>query len=258
MTFDPAAGTISWFPTILQIGPHQFKYKTEQRIGEKILIVEDASGLRHQIVPVLSETITDFGVLVQDSTFVIPEVASISDVKPSSAMELYSVAALIPNVKIDNRFIFEGVPPFGLTTAEFTQVGAGKSLMHSITADVTNIIEDKKISFSYSSPVSTVEPTATFKVIHDLDNNIMTLLITPVIEGVRQSLNPEDMAPELYQFPEYFFSGLPENMTRELLGQKMQFSVSEDTLTQDAQLSFVGITSPANPARLLTLYFNQG
>ncbi|NQU28459.1 MAG: LamG domain-containing protein, partial [Candidatus Marinimicrobia bacterium] len=258
VAFDPVDGTITWFPTVLQIGPHQFKYRTEQRIGEKILIVEDTSGLRHQIVPVLTETITDFGVLVEDSIVVVPETFTISDAKPSSVMELYSVAALIPDDKIDNRFIFEGVPPFGLTTAEFTQIGAGKSLMHSITADVTNIIEDKKISFSYSSPVSTAKPTATFKVIHDLDNNLMTLLITPVIEGVRQSLNPEDLAPELYQFPEYFFSGLPENMTREVLGQKLQFSISEDTLTQDTQLSFVGITSPANPAHLLTLYFNRG
>ena len=258
MEFDPVAGTITWFPTILQIGPHQFKYKTEQRIGEKILIVEDASGLRHQIVPVLTDVITDFGVLVEDSIVIVAETFTRSGAQPSSVMELYSVAALIPDDKIDNRFIFEGVPPFGLTTAEFTQIGDGKSLMHSITADVTNIIEDKKISFSYSSPVSTVTPTATFKVIHDLDNNLMTLLISPAIDGVRQSLNPEDLAPELYQFPEYFFSGLPENMARELLGQKLQFSISEDTLTQNAQLSFVGITSPANPAHLLTLYFNRG
>ena len=255
--FDPQSELITWTPVTRQIGPHLFNYKAEYRIGEKVLVIEDEGAVRHQIVPVLSEETREFGVLVLDTvTFIAGGVMELPE--RGSVMELYSVAALIPDIKKDKRFIFEGVPPFGLTTAEFAPRATARSLMHSISADVTNISEDKRISFSYTSPEVLSQPVTTFKIIHDTDNNLMTLLFIPGIDAARQSLYPEDLFPELYQFPEYYFSGFPEGVGIDLLGDKIQFTITDDSLTHDTQLSFVGITSPSNPAHLLTLYFNQG
>ncbi len=256
--FDPLSGLITWIPdTIVQIGPQLFSYKAEYRIGEKVIMVEETGTSRHQIVPVLSEEFRKFGVMVEDKPKVLAEEAVVTPETPS-VMELYSVAALIPDRKKDKRFIFEGVPPFGLSTAEFAPRAAARSLMHSISADVSNISEDKQISFSYTSPEGPPEPGTTFKIIHDTENNLMTLVFSPGIDAAQQSLHPEDLFSELYQFPEYFFSGFPEDIGIDLLGDKLQFTISDDSLTQDSQLSFIGITSPTNPAHLLTLYFNQG
>ncbi len=254
--FDPATATLSWKPASEQIGHHPLEFKTEVRIGEKVLMIEDNGSVRHQITPVLTEDVTELAVLVEDSTRPAP----IPVVAPGEPLllELYSVAALIPAIGDGNRFVFSGVPPFGLTTAELNHGAPQRSLMHSIAADLSQVTENKAINFSYSSTQDSEDPHVTFTVIHDVTNNVMTMAFEPALAAVQQSLRPEDLFSELYQFPEYFFAGFREDTGIDLLGDKLQFSITDDQLSEDAQLSFVGITSPTLPTHLLTLYFNSG
>ncbi len=252
--FDPDINQISWTPTAAQLGGHLLTYKLEFRLGEKVIRIADGGNFRHQTVPILAEEIMEYGILVVDSAAAADDVFYARD----EGLQFYSVAALIPERPNDNRFVFEGVPPFGLATMEFAQDAVSPSLMHSISADLSHITSDKKISFSYSSSTPPPRTRTTFRVIHDIDNSLMTLAFIPPIEQVHQSLRPEDLFTELYQLPEYFFSGFPQTTGIDLLGDKLQFSISDADLNRDAQLSFVGITSPTSPAHLLTMYFDKG
>ncbi|MFH1852954.1 MAG: LamG domain-containing protein [Candidatus Neomarinimicrobiota bacterium] len=254
--FDPVSGLLNWTPQAFQAGPHLLAYKIEQRIGEKVLMVEEAGGARHQIVPVLAEKIREYAVLVKAPA--LPVMETKPGARLVGELELYSVAALLPEKQGDSRFIFEGVPPFGLTTAEIADDSFNRSLIHSITADLSRSTSDRQLGFAYRSTAVAAGPVTTFSVIHDLETNLIALSFAPAIETIQQSLNPEDLFNELYLFPEYFFSGFPAATGIDLLGDKLQFTISEDTLSQTAQLSFVGITSPTMPAHLLTLYFNRG
>lgn len=254
-SFNPENFQIEWEPAIEQLGGHVLAYKLEFRLGEKVIMVAENGGFRHQTIPVLSEELVEYGLWVADSTTLESDDIYFDD---DDGIQFYSVAALIPEKRDDNRFVFRGVPPFGLATMEFDHDTMIPSLMHSISANLSHITTDKKIEFSYSSATPIPQDITTFQVTHDIDNKLMTLAFKPGIEDIHQSLHPEDLFSELYQFPEYFFSGFPEGTGIDLLGDKLQFTIADDVLRDDAQLSFVGITSPTSPAHLLTMYFNQG
>jgi hypothetical protein len=254
--FDPLTGTITWIPRREQLGPQPFVYEVELRVGERVVRTEDEMGERHQIVPVLEKQTPAFAILVQD-TVTIDTIGLAADTT-ALPLELFSVIVTAPHDSGDNRFTFDGVPPFGLMVNELAAPPGqtGKLLGHHIHANLATVDRDKQVTFRYAATVPPETERTVYTLIHDLENHVLYVAISPPLDTLPQSFHPEAWDPELYRYPEYFFEGFPTSMVMDSVARALRFSFGPERPRPAA--TSISLVTPSKPSHYLTLNLDGG
>ena len=257
-SFDPASGIINWVPETGQTGLHTFAYQLETRVSETVVQVEDRIGDRHQVVPVLDKTTKIFAILVSDT--------AITDTSPSTPesyqippAEMFSVIVTTPEIDNNKRFVFDGVPPFGVTVDEIPGGASQKTKFtgHHIYADLATVNQNKEVTFKYSSPEESQEEKSTITFIHDLENNLLFISATPQLDTLPQSYHPEAWDPDLYLYPEYFFEGFPASTSMDSINNSIRFTFGNHQ-KPTAINTIIALVTPTNPNHYLNMYLEEG
>lgn len=265
--FSPGNGTITWVPQRSQVGMNRFVYEIQLRTGERVERSEDALGDRHQIVPILNADTTDFVVVVRDTVLPPPpppEPDSLSIPAPPSPVvteipsALYGIMVVTPRNTMNERFVFNGVPPFSLIVNELDAVPSEpKPMAHHISANLDKITSDKQVSFSYQKEKELTEDITTITLTHDLETNVLIARISPPLDTIPQSFQPALLDSSLSDFPEYFFDGFPSAVSMDSWRRQLQFPFDDSTRTDGIQ-TILMLISPTKPYHHLMLSFTGG
>ena len=119
---------------------------------------------------------------------------------------------------IDNadRFTFEGETPFSSTT-----MNANDVITVGVSTDLSTIKNDKSSSFVFQSSDDKPDSLVTITIMHDLSSNIIFTTIKPAVDTLTQSFDAEGQDPNMYQLPEYFFEGFPDELSLEITSENL-------------------------------------
>ncbi len=205
--FNPSTGTISWIPRREDIGVHKLTFYIKHRLKEELVSDEDELGDRHRIFPVLEALERSYAVIVVDTTK--PPI-----IYTPPPYEPYSVMVNTPSKTAGNdRFHFDGVPPFSVTVDEI-DIPKYPSFSHSIIANLSRVNIDKHVDFSYTSYKDSSDNMITLTLNHNLAENVIYTKIEPFSDSLKTTanLNPSNWRANLHRYPMYEFEGFPESM----------------------------------------------
>ncbi|NOZ03804.1 MAG: hypothetical protein GXO92_04235 [FCB group bacterium] len=256
--FDPASGIINWVPKANQVGLHTFAYQLETRVRETVVRMEDRIGDRHQVVPVLDKETKVFAVLVSDTTVTDTSLPAAKSYQ-IPPVEMFSVIVTTPQDDDNKRFVFDGVPPFGVTVDEIPAGPSQKTkfIGHHIYANLAYVNQDKQVTFKYSSSEEPQEEKTTITFIHDLENNLLFISAKPKLDTLPQSYHPEAWDPDLYQYPEYFFEGFPTSMSMDSINNSIRFTFGDQQKPEGIN-TVIALVTPTNPSHYLNMYLKEG
>lgn len=260
--FNPDSLQIEWTPDSLSAGPVSFLFQVDVKLGERLVRSRDLMGETHLVVPVTQSFVTQLQAFVQVPAVWLPEADSTAAdttlLPPSGREELYSILVITPQKETDQRYVFDGVPPFSVMVEEIPVEGTSTTLLgHHIAADLGSIQRDKMVSFNYSRTDIPDTAIQTLTLIHDLESNLLTLQLSPPMDTVLQSYQPRLVDPDLSAFPNYFFQGFPVGFSIDSLNRALAFPFTDSAQTTPTTSS-IALTSPTLPPHTLHLYFDGG
>ena len=204
MFFDPKSQRIEWSPEREHIGIVDLSYKLISRTSEEIFSETSPFGNSYFLRPILKESMGTRIIFVGD-TLKPPE--------PFVVLPKRMHTVTISTKDIDNadRFTFEGETPFSSTT-----MNANDVITVGVSTDLSTIKNDKSSSFVFQSSDDKPDSLVTITIMHDLSSNIIFTTIKPAVDTLTQSFDAEGQDPNMYQLPEYFFEGFPDELSLEI------------------------------------------
>ena len=219
MWFNPNAYQIEWVPTRDHLGIVDVSYALNIREREELVSGEDELGDTHHIHPVLRAHDSSMVILVGDT------------IKPPEPFVLipprfHRVSVSTKDIVENDRFVFEGETPFSTSSVNINGV-----ISIGVSADLSTIKHDKTAAFNFKSSANKPDSLVSLSLVHDLDSNILYGSISPALDTIPQSFDPEGLNTNLYLFPEYFFEGFPSSMSLDSIDSGITLLTSDNKIS---------------------------
>ncbi|MEE8334851.1 MAG: VCBS repeat-containing protein [Candidatus Neomarinimicrobiota bacterium] len=250
LVFDPLNAALNWVPARKNIGPVKVRFGIEIRIEEKLVSSRDELGDRHQITSVLASRTDSASFMVLDTTFIQKQLQPLVYILPRN----YSIGLYSGNISATDRYVFEGEPPYGMSSAILTDSLLG-GVTTTISANLNSISQDKISKFSFKSSLPEPENVVTLSLIHDLEENLFFASINPARDSIPQSFHPRGMDPDLSLYPEYFFEGFTGGIRMDSAGGQIKFKLAKVRAHEEGLIT---LTSPLNEDHKFQIYYSGG
>jgi len=250
LVFDPSAAALKWIPTRANIGPAKTIFNLETRVEEKLISSMDELGDRHQITSVLASRIDSASFMVLDTTFIQKQLSPLVYVLPRN----YSIGLYSGNISSTDRYVFEGEPPYGMSSAILNDSLLG-GVTTTVSANLNSINHDKISNFSFKSRSPQPEKIVTLSLIHDLGENLLYASIYPALDSLPQSFDPRGMSSDLALYPEYFFEGFAQGLSMESGDAEIYFNLDRVRAHEEGLIT---LTSPLEKDHKFQIYYSGG
>ena len=230
-----------------------------EQVGLGEYLVEEKDNL---ISPIPS---SDIGVKTFTETVevaIAPKLADLdtTEIEKSSEkrIDLYYMLAMTPAKETEDRYIFNGEAPFGVSVNQIPADGTPTHFQHGISANLANLHWGDTYDFAYSLRNAVQDSVTTLTMVHDIQTNVVLISITPNRDSsLSKSYQPEAFDPKLFEFPEYFFEGFPSSLDMNFSEKLIRFSFAEE-LDSIHHGIYLSSTTPSKPPQSLAVFLDEG
>ena len=190
----------------------------------------------------------------------VPEPIDLSNKEDSNdrSIDLYYVMVVTPSKGIKDRYVFDGEAPFGINVNQIPSMGEATHYQHSISANIKYLRRGNDYDFAYTLKESISDSVTTLTMVHDMQTNIIFMSISPGVDSISQSYQPEAFDPKLFEFPDYFFEGFPTSLGMDFKDKLIKFSFDDSGDTVNYQGLYLSSTTPSFPSQSLAVFLNEG
>ena len=190
----------------------------------------------------------------------VPEPIDLSKSNDSDnrSIGLYYVMVMAPSKGKKDRYIFDGESPFGVNVNQMPPMGEPTHFQHSISANVNYLRRGNDYDFAYTLKEQVTDSITTLTMVHDMQTNIIFMSISPGVDSISQSYQPEAFDPKLFEFPDYFFEGFPTSLGMDFKDKLIRFSFDDTGDSVNYQGLYLSSTTPSYPSQSLAVFLNEG
>ena len=171
---------------------------------------------------------------------------------------LYYVMVMTPSKGQKDRYIFDGEAPFGINVNQIPPMGEPTHFQHSVSANINYLRNGNDYDFAYTLKEQLSDSITTLTMVHDMQTNIIFMSISPGVDSISQSYQPEAFDPKLFEFPDYFFEGFPTSLGMDFKDKLIRFSFDDSGDSVNYQGLYLSSTTPSKPYQSLAVYLNEG
>ena len=190
----------------------------------------------------------------------VPEPISLSkgDNSDNQSIGLYYVMVMAPSKGKKDRYVFDGESPFGINVNQIPSMGEPTHFQHSISANINYLRRGNDYDFAYTLKEQVTDSITTLTMVHDMQTNIIFMSISPGVDSISQSYQPEAFDPKLFEFPDYFFEGFPTSLGMDFKDKLIRFSFDDTGDSVNYQGLYLSSTTPSYPPQSLAVFLNEG
>ena len=190
----------------------------------------------------------------------VPEPIDLSGDDDSSdrSIDLYYVMVMAPSKGEKNRYVFDGEAPFGINVNQVPPMGVPTHFQHSVSANISYLRRGNDYDFAYTLKEQISDSVTTLTMVHDMQTNIIFMSISPGVDSISQSYQPEAFDPKLFEFPDYFFEGFPTSLGMDFKDKIIKFSFDDTGDSVNYQGLYLSATTPSKPSQSLAVFLNEG
>ena len=190
----------------------------------------------------------------------VPEPIDLSsrDDSDNQSIGLYYVMVMAPSKGEKDRYIFDGEAPFGINVNQIPPMGEPTHFQHSVSANINYLRRGNNYDFAYTLKEQVSDSITTLTMVHDMQTNIIFMSITPGVDSISQSYQPEAFDPKLFEFPDYFFEGFPTSLGMDFKDKLIKFSFDDSGDSVNYQGLYLSSTTPSQPSQSLAVFLNEG
>ena len=190
----------------------------------------------------------------------VPEPIDLSGDDDSSdrSIDLYYVMVMAPSKGEKNRYVFDGEAPFGINVNQVPPMGEPTHFQHSVSANISYLRRGNDYDFAYTLKEQMSDSVTTLTMVHDMQTNIIFMSISPGVDSISQSYQPEAFDPKLFEFPDYFFEGFPTSLGMDFKDKIIKFSFDDTGDSVNYQGLYLSATTPSKPSQSLAVFLNEG
>ena len=190
----------------------------------------------------------------------VPEPIDLSKRENSDnrSIGLYYVMVMAPSKGKKDRYVFDGESPFGINVNQIPPMGEPTHFQHSISANINYLRRANEYDFAYTLKEQVTDSITTLTMVHDMQTNIIFMSISPGVDSISQSYQPEAFDPKLFEFPDYFFEGFPTSLGMDFKDKLIRFSFDDTGDSVNYQGLYLSSTTPSYPSQSLAVFLNEG
>ena len=190
----------------------------------------------------------------------VPEPIDLSGADDSNdrSIDLYYVMVMAPSKGEKDRYVFDGEAPFGINVNQIPPMGEPTHFQHSVSANVSYLRRGNDYDFAYTLKEQVSDSVTTLTMVHDMQTNIIFMSISPGVDSISQSYQPEAFDPKLFEFPDYFFEGFPTSLGMDFKDKLIKFSFDDTGDSINYQGLYLSSTTPSKPSQSLAVFLNEG
>ena len=190
----------------------------------------------------------------------VPEPIGLSNGEESDdkSIDLYYVMVMTPSKGIKDRYVFDGESPFGINVNQVPPMGEPTHFQHSVSANIKYLRRGNDYDFAYTLKEKVSDSVTTLTMVHDMQTNIIFMSISPGVDSISQSYQPEAFDPKLFEFPDYFFEGFPTSLGMDFKDKLIKFSFDDTGDSVNYQGLYLSSTTPSRPSQSLAVFLNEG
>ena len=190
----------------------------------------------------------------------VPEPIDLSGADDSNdrSIDLYYVMVMAPSKGEKDRYVFDGEAPFGINVNQIPPMGEPTHFQHSVSANVSYLRRGNDYDFAYTLKEQVSDSVTTLTMVHDMQTNIIFMSISPELDSISQSYQPEAFDPKLFEFPDYFFEGFPTSLGMDFKDKLIKFSFDDTGDSINYQGLYLSSTTPSKPSQSLAVFLNEG
>ena len=190
----------------------------------------------------------------------VPEPIDLSNRDESNdrSIDLYYVMVMTPSKGIRDRYVFDGEAPFGINVNQIPSMGEPTHFQHSVSANIKHLRRGNDYDFAYTLKEKVSDSVTTLTMVHDMQTNIIFMSISPGVDSISQSYQPEAFDPKLFEFPDYFFEGFPTSLGMDFKDKLIKFSFDDSGDSVNYQGLYLSSTTPSVPSQSLAVFLNEG
>ena len=190
----------------------------------------------------------------------VPEPIDLSGDDDSSdrSIDLYYVMVMAPSKGEKDRYVFDGEAPFGINVNQVPPMGEPTHFQHSVSANISYLRRGNDYDFAYTLKEQISDSVTTLTMVHDMQTNIIFMSISPGVDSISQSYQPEAFDPKLFEFPDYFFEGFPTSLGMDFKDKLIKFSFDDTGDSVNYQGLYLSATTPSKPSQSLAVFLNEG
>nr|MCS5623950.1 VCBS repeat-containing protein [Candidatus Neomarinimicrobiota bacterium] len=190
----------------------------------------------------------------------VPEPIDLSgdDEFSDRSIDLYYVMVMAPSKGEKNRYVFDGEAPFGINVNQVPPMGEPTHFQHSVSANISYLRRGNDYDFAYTLKEQISDSVTTLTMVHDMQTNIIFMSISPGVDSISQSYQPEAFDPKLFEFPDYFFEGFPTSLGMDFKDKIIKFSFDDTGDSVNYQGLYLSATTPSKPSQSLAVFLNEG
>ena len=190
----------------------------------------------------------------------VPEPIDLSGDDDSSdrSIDLYYVMVMAPSKGEKDRYVFDGEAPIGINVNQVPPMGEPTHFQHSVSANISYLRRGNDYDFAYTLKEQISDSVTTLTMVHDMQTNIIFMSISPGVDSISQSYQPEAFDPKLFEFPDYFFEGFPTSLGMDFKDKLIKFSFDDTGDSVNYQGLYLSATTPSKPSQSLAVFLNEG
>lgn len=190
----------------------------------------------------------------------VPEPIDLSSRNESGdrSIDLYYVMVMTPFKGAKDRYVFDGEAPFGINVNQIPPMGEPTHFQHSVSANIKYLRRGNDYDFAYTLKEKVSDSVTTLTMVHDMQTNIIFMSISPGVDSISQSYQPEAFDPQLFEFPDYFFEGFPTSLGMDFKDKLIKFSFDDSGDSVNYQGLYLSSTTPSTPSQSLAVFLNEG
>jgi len=174
------------------------------------------------------------------------------------SIDLYYIMVMTPSKGIKDRYVFDGEAPFGINVNQIPPMGEPTHFQHSVSANIKYLRRGNDYDFAYTLKEKVSDSVTTLTMVHDMQTNIIFMSISPGVDSISQSYQPEAFDPKLFEFPDYFFEGFPTSLGMDFKDKLIKFSFDDSGDSVNYQGLYLSSTTPSSPSQSLAVFLNEG
>ena len=190
----------------------------------------------------------------------VPEPINLSngDESDDKSIDLYYIMVMTPFKGVKDRYVFDGESPFGINVNQVPPMGEPTHFQHSVSANIKYLRRGNDYDFAYTLKEKVSDSVTTLTMVHDMQTNIIFMSISPGVDSISQSYQPEAFDPKLFEFPDYFFEGFPTSLGMDFKDKLIKFSFDDSGDSANYQGLYLSSTTPSSPSQSLAVFLNEG
>ena len=174
------------------------------------------------------------------------------------SIDLYYVMVMTPSKGVKDRYVFDGEAPFGINVNQIPPMGEPTHYQHSVSANIKYLRRGNDYDFAYTLKEKVSDSVTTLTMVHDMQTNIIFMSISPGVDSISQSYQPEAFDPKLFEFPDYFFEGFPTSLGMDFKDKLIKFSFDDSGDSVNYHGLYLSSTTPSTPSQSLAVFLNEG